>query len=108
MSWFEFKLFILNAFFLLVISNEVVNKHNHDLIKASDIDWNYDRKGPDAWPYLFKTCSGLSQSPINIETDKTKINNGLSELIMKNFDQEIQFTFLIKDYSSFCLIYDKH
>jgi carbonic anhydrase len=48
---------IFNIIFLLTIIHQSVTS-----------DWNYAGLGPDVWPDLFPTCSGSSQSPIDIKT----------------------------------------
>ena len=49
-------------------------------------DWNYDKSsdlGPKYWNKKYPTCAQNNQSPINIETEKTRVCNLLCQLRIK-------------------------
>ena len=48
-------------------------------------DWNYDKKGPDAWPHEFEDCKGQQQSPINVDTKKLEYDMNLKQFTYLNY-----------------------
>jgi len=61
-------------------------------------EWNYDDAtghGPSYWPESYPTCGGLSQSPINILTNKVVKGTTLAPLSFYNYYSVADFLFNI-------------
>ncbi|XP_058862372.1 carbonic anhydrase 12 isoform X2 [Acipenser ruthenus] len=64
--------FLRSLFLLLVCGGGV------DEIQADGPHWSYtESHGQSQWPELFPHCGGLSQSPVNIDTDCVKLDPSL-------------------------------
>ena len=51
--------------------------------------WDYGRRGPEAWPYLFPECDRSMQSPIDIPTQQTLYNPRLRPFRFINYDAQV-------------------
>jgi carbonic anhydrase len=58
-------------------------------------EWNYEDKGPDAWPALssFPACKGTSQSPINIDTTEVVADSNLKPFVFHNYTLALNLNF---------------
>jgi carbonic anhydrase len=70
-------------------------------VLGANLDWNYGSQGPDEWPFLaqYPQCSGLSQSPIDIDTDSTLLDKELDDIQFNNYNQEINYLLKISSYT---------
>lgn len=53
--------------------------------------WNYEKHGPDAWPYEFTNCRGAKQSPIDIQRDQLEYDANLKPFRFHNYDRDLFF-----------------
>ncbi len=70
-------------------------------VLGANLDWNYGSQGPDEWPFLaqFPQCSGLSQSPIDIDTESTLLDKELGDIEFNDYNQEINYLLKISSYT---------
>ena len=53
--------------------------------------WDYERRGPEAWPYLFPECKKTMQSPIDIIPRDTYYNPNLRPFKFFNYDAQVRW-----------------
>ena len=60
-------------------------------IASTASEWDYTEEGPDVWPFLFKTCGGKRQSPIDIVPSKSIYDCKLADMTFSNYDTSIKW-----------------
>lgn len=81
------KFEMLLVFFIAVV--QVISVNCDGL--AGEV-WNYQNKGPDYWPVLFKKCKAQHQSPINIIPSKTVYSAKLKPVKVQNSNNLLQYS----------------
>ncbi len=76
-----FRTFIFQLVFLFSLLNYSILQHTN----PSTHQWDYQRYGPDTWPYRFDTCEGESQSPIDIRISNVKFDSNLTPLSLNGY-----------------------
>jgi carbonic anhydrase len=61
--------------------------------------WNYLDFGPDEWPFLFTTCAGSQQSPIDIAPSTAKFDSSLKPFVFNNYNKSYDFNFYFNGHS---------
>lgn len=62
-------------------------------------EWDYGALGPDVWPDIYPRCGGSEQSPINIQTKKTKYKKYSPLKLSQGYSQTQQFRIQRKDFT---------
>jgi hypothetical protein len=55
------------------------------------LPWDYGARGPEIWPFIYSSCAGVEQSPINIIGRNAKFNPNLRPFELVNDNKWISF-----------------
>ena len=75
---------------------QLINDYTCKCVVLSNIastasEWDYKEEGPDAWPFLFKTCGGKRQSPVDIVLSKSIYDSKLADMTFSNYDTSLKW-----------------
>ncbi len=62
--------------------------------------WDYEKHGPDTWFLNHASCSGLKQSPVNIELSRTLYDQNLRPLYFINYNKNSTWRIYLTDHNS--------
>ena len=86
-------LIVLVVFSVNVNLIPILESEEND-VEKSDVEWDYEKYGPDVWPALHGTsCGNALQSPINDEDVNCDIEN-FKLLELNEYEKNIDFKFI--------------
>jgi hypothetical protein len=66
----------------------------------TQLSFDYEVNGPDAWFIKYPSCAGNSQSPINIEFSSCEQDSNLKPIKLINYEQTYQLLLYVTIHAS--------